>query len=401
MKLWKKIALILLAVLLLAQIPFIYQRFQKQRLAEKITALAGQETRVPDSDYQEFTGVIHVHTVLGEHSTGSFNELLEGAQENGLDFVVLTEHTSPLYDTSAMTFRGFQQGILFIAGNEMDTENQDRFLLLPGSAQAEEMTRESTGDFLSIMHSQNKLAVITYPERFKSWNTEFDGIEVFNMNTNARKMNAPYFFFDALWSYGTYPQLTLATYLRRPDENLEQFDRISTGKKIALFGGADAHSNIGFHLFGDDTGKKLLNLKFDRYSDVFRLVRQHVLIEKGENLSEKSLLEALKGGHSFIGFDVLSRSRGFFFAADNGREKRIMGDRIELGESVRLHARAPQKGRFVLFRNGHKAFESGETTEINWTAEESGVYRIEVYLDALGEPFDRMPWIISNPIYIK
>jgi hypothetical protein len=30
-----------------------------------------------------------------------------------------------------------------------------------------------------------------------------------------------------------------------------------------------------------------------------------------------------------------------------------------------------------------------------------GTYRVEVYRDDLGSPFDKMPWIISNPIYVR
>jgi hypothetical protein len=32
---------------------------------------------------------------------------------------------------------------------------------------------------------------------------------------------------------------------------------------------------------------------------------------------------------------------------------------------------------------------------------EPGTYRVEVYRDDLGPPFDKMPWILSNPIYLR
>ncbi len=43
MKLWKKIILILLGVLVFAQIPFVYRRIQKGNLAEKISGLDAQK----------------------------------------------------------------------------------------------------------------------------------------------------------------------------------------------------------------------------------------------------------------------------------------------------------------------------------------------------------------------
>ena len=53
--------------------------------------------------FAEYTGVMHVHTFLGGHSTGTFEELIAGANANDLDFVVMTEHYDSNYDTSALT----------------------------------------------------------------------------------------------------------------------------------------------------------------------------------------------------------------------------------------------------------------------------------------------------------
>jgi hypothetical protein len=41
------------------------------------------------------------------------------------------------------------------------------------------------------------------------------------------------------------------------------------------------------------------------------------------------------------------------------------------------------------------------TGETSVDVKESGTYRVEVYQDGLGSPFDKMPWIISDPIYVK
>ncbi len=402
MKRWKKIVLVFLGIVLLAQIPFIYQRFQKGKLADKIAELEANRTVYTNPNYNEFKGILHVHTSLGGHSTGHFDELLQGARENALDFVVITEHASAFYDTSAMTLSGFNEGVLFVGGNEMDTENQDRYLLIPGSAKAEEMTRENNEQFLGIIHSQNKIAIVTYPEKFKEWNSNFDGIEVFNMHTNSKQMNIAYFLFDALWSYRAYPELTLATYLKRPDENLKKFDEISKTRKISLTAGNDSHSNIGFHLFGDDAGNKLINIKLDRYEMSFRVFRTHILIEKEKQLSQETLLEAIKNGHSFVGFDSISDSSGFSFTVENGKETRIMSDEISFVENqTNLKINSPQTARFIIFKNGEKVSETSDNKEFSFSVKEKGTYRVEVYLDALGNPFDKMPWIISNPIYIK
>lgn len=401
MKLWKKILLILLAVFLVAQIPFVYNLFKTRSLSHKITELETQRVNFADPNYNEFKGIIHAHTALGGHSTGTYEELLAGAAENKLDFVLMTEHTSPNFDSSVIGLKGIQKGVLFVQGNELSTSDDNRFLLVPGAAEAHSFNLQNATDLINAAHDSNRLALVTYPHRFKRWDADFDGIEVFSLHTNAKKMNPVLFAFDALWSFYPYPELMLANYFVRPDEHLQKYDEISAERKLTLFAGSDAHSNIGFHLFGDDAGNKIINFKFDDYATVFRLVRTHVLLEKEKELTQENLLGAIKNGHCFVGFDVLSDTNGFNFTAENGSQTAIQGDEIYLSNTVKLKANAPNKARFVIFKNGAKIAESEAANEFVFDAKETGTYRVEVYLDSLGNHFDKMPWIISNPIYVK
>jgi hypothetical protein len=78
-----------------------------------------------------------------------------------------------------------------------------------------------------------------------------------------------------------------------------------------------------------------------------------------------------------------------------------MGDDIALSQGVKLQAFSPVPARLVVFRNGERFSEAQQTGEILSDVKESGTYRVEVYLDQLGSPFDKMPWIISDPIYVR
>jgi hypothetical protein len=400
MKLWKKIAIIFLVIILLVQLPFVYNRYKFGQLSGRIGTLASQRNAPSDPRFNDYKGIIHAHTALGGHSTGTFDELIAASSANRLDFVVMTEHTSELFDSLALTLHGNYNGVLFVGGQEVPTAT-DRFLLIPGAADSSQAGKTATPDFLLQAHAQNKLALITYPEKFKTWDADFDGIEIFSLHTNAKKMNPFFVFFDSLWSYHAYPELVLAKYFVRPDDNLRQFDELAKTRRLTAVAGADAHSNIGFHLLGDDAGNRIINLKFDSYETIFRLVRNHVLLEKDKPLSEENLLKAIKEGRSFIAFDVLSDATGFSFTAASGAESRGMGDEISLTGSVNLKANAPLAAHFKIFKNGEPVFEADDVTQINFEAKETGAYRTEVYLKQLGAPFDRMPWIISNPIYIK
>jgi hypothetical protein len=400
-KFLKKFFLVVLILLLLVQIPFIYRRYQNGKLAERIEQTQSQRIARSDPNFNEYKGIIHAHTSLGGHSTGGFDELIDGANANDLDFVIMTEHYTDLYDTSALTLNGVYGKTLFVGGNEIDTADGDRFLMIPGSADAASLRNMPTNAVLDKLHAENRLAFITYPEKFKSWDSNFDGDEVFSLHTNAKKMNPFLALFDLIWSYPTYPALTFATYFKRPDDNLAKFDQVAAKRKVVFTVGTDAHSNIGFHLFGDDAGNKFLNIKIDPYKTIFQLARVHVLVDKNKPLTRENLIEALKNGHSFVAFDVLGDTTGFSFSAENGAQNQIMGDDVALSQGVKLKAASPVPTRFVFFKNGEKFFESPVTVETAVDIKESGTYRVEVYQDGLGSPFDKIPWIISDPIYIK
>ena len=398
----KKILLVALAVLVAIQIPFIYRRFEIGRLADKIASAEKNRTTSEDPLYKEYKGIIHVHTSLGGHSTGGFDELIAAANQNDLDFVLMTEHYSDQNDTSALTLNGTYGKTLFVGGNEIDTADGDRLLMIPGSADAANLRNMSTTAVIDKLHKENRLALITYPEKFKSWDSDFDGDEVFSLHTNATKMNPFTTLFDLIWSFPKYPALTIATYFRRSDENLKKFDEIALKRPISLFAGTDAHSNIGFHLFGDDAGHKIVNIKLDPYAVTFQLARVHALIPKDQPFTQETLIGAIKAGRYFVGIDVIGDTNGFSFSTAASRNAVTMGNAIERSDLGMLFVSSPYRHvRCEVLRNGQIVDTENDVMEFSFKPDEPGAYRVEVYRDDLGPPFDTMPWIISNPIYVR
>ncbi|PYS98176.1 MAG: hypothetical protein DMF63_17310 [Acidobacteria bacterium] len=407
MKNFKRILLVLLVLLVLAQIPFIYRRYETGKLAEKIAQLDAQRTTNQDPTFKEYKGIIHAHTNLGGHSTGSFDELIAAANSNDLDFVLMTEHYSDTFDTAEKTLNGVYGKTLFVGGNEIDTSDGDRFLLIPGGGEAARVRMSGTTAFLNAAHASNQLALITYPEKFKSWDSQFDGIEVFSLHTIAKQMNPLTALGDLIWTYPSYPELMLAKNFQRPDANLAKFDEIAASRPISLFAGTDAHSNIGFHIFGDDAGNKPLGIKLDPYETIFRIARIHVLIEKDKEFNRESLIEAIRAGNFFVGFDAIGDTTGFVFRIEDIEVRTSADDHSPVpkrGELTgrNLEAIAPAPARFVVYKNGDVIAEVKATPiATGISAMDPGVYRVEVYRDDLGPPFDKIPWIISNPIYVR
>lgn len=243
--------------------------------------------------------------------------------------------------------------------------------------------------------------LVAYPEKFKGWdNTGYDGIEIYNVYTNAKEFNPVSAFFDVLWSHRSYHDLLFASVYRRPAENLSKWDQLLSHARLTAVAGNDAHANIGITL-NDTTGKRLLGLQLDPYETSFHLVRLHVLIPAERKLDQGTLLAAIRGGNCFIGFDVFGDTSGFRFQAVSGSETGIQGDEISLAENTRLQVSSPVSSRIVVLRNGSPLSDDNGATFKEVEVREPGVYRVEVYLPQLGSPVGDQPWIISNPIFVR
>jgi len=410
MKRWKKLLLLLLGLVLLSQIPFAYRRYRLGRLHTAIQQLNSQRVLNQTDGIAEFKGVIHVHSFLGGHSSGNFEEIISAAQANHLDFVIMTEHPAKDFDTAEMTLKGEHGGVLFVNGNEVGAANGDRLLLIPGDAQTAGDGKRSTAEILSRRGSG--FALVAYPRDFKSWETTgYNGVEVYNVYTNAREINPLVMFFDGLWSYRSYPDLLFANFYRRPTESLRKWDEVigQKGKSLVATAGNDSHANIGLSL-NDSTGKTLLGFRLDPYERSFRLVRLHVLAQdlfllNGDlafpALDDKRLLDAIAAGHCFIGFDLFGDTTGFRFTAHDQDENRMMGDEIKLENEVQLTVNLPVTGRIVLLKDGVAVQDNSAVSKLEFIVREKGSYRVEVYLPQLPKPAGDQPWIISNPIYVR
>jgi hypothetical protein len=408
MRRWKKLLLILFVLLLLSQIPFAYRRYQLGRLNAAIQQLNSTRTANAATNPIELVGVVHVHSSRGGHSTGTFDDIIKAARLNHLDFLVMTEHASRVFDSSALTLKGQHAGIVFVNGNEVSSTTGERLLLLPGDDRAGEDDKLTAEEILARRTSG--LNVVAYPDNFNSWSAPgYSAVEVYNVYTNAKQISPLVMFFDCLWSYRTYPELLFAHFYQRPNASLKKWDELNaSGKKVVALAGNDAHANIGLSL-NDSSGKPVLGFKLDPYERSFRLVRMHALIEglavsmhyEFARLSENDVVEALKSGHSFIGFDLFGDTTGFRFSAQDENETCIMGDEIKLDTEVKLTVSVPVLARILLLKDGTVVRDENGLQTQEYLVKEKGSYRIEVYLPQLPGRVKDQPWIISNPIYVR
>jgi hypothetical protein len=315
----------------------------------------------------------------------------------------MTEHPSPLLDTAQATLRGTHESVLFVGGSELAASDGGRLFAAPGFAPPPQNV--PLRELVSRAKSEGRLAVVGYPGEVTDWGlTGYDAIEVYNLYTNSKGINYATLFFDGLWSYPSHPELLFARFYERPADALKKWDALNAAgaRRVYAVAGVDAHANVGFSL-GGRAGAKLLDFKLDPYERSFRVVRNHVLLEKGSTLDEAGLLSALRAGRSFFAFDLFGDSTGFRFTAESGAERRVMGDEISLREAgaVKLTARSPVECRTVFFRDGEIVGEVKDSARAELTVGRAGVYRVEVYLDQLGPLLEGRPWIVSNPIFVR
>ncbi|HEV2705949.1 MAG TPA: hypothetical protein VGV59_08490 [Pyrinomonadaceae bacterium] len=398
----RKILLALLLLLLLSQAPFVYRRYQLARLRADINALEATRTDASAADpYTDYKGVFHVHSSLGGHSTGTLAEIVAAARANALNFVVMTEHPAREVDTTEATLKGSHEGVLFLNGSELSVPGDERLFVVPGLASSESGAHTSLQSLVTRAREEGRLSFIAYPEQIRDWTLEgYDGIEVYNLYTNTKRINYARLFFDGLWSYGSYPDLLFATFYEKPTDNLKRWDELTTaGRRVVALAGVDAHQNVGFD-------SRFFNFKLDPYERSFRVVRMHALLSKSEPLDAETFAAALRRGHCYIAFDLFCDATGFRFTAARAddRQEHLMGDEIALhatGGGLRLHVSTPVRARIVMLRDGRVIHEANDSARVELTVAEKGVYRVEVYLDRLGDFLVGKPWIISNPIYVR
>jgi len=413
MKRRKKIALVLLVLLSLSQAPFAYRSYTLRRLGAAIDELNARRNAVPPEEQplEDYVGVFHVHSFLGGHSTGTLEEIVRAAKAERLDFVLMTEHPSPRLDTAAATLNGLHDGVLFVGGSELVASDGGRLFVAPGIAPPAQ--NPPLQELVTRARSEWRLAVVGYPEEARDpLPSGFDGVEVYNLYTNAKRINYPTMLFDGLWSYWGRPELLFARFYERPAANLRRWDEhnASGAGRVYAFAGNDAHANVGFAL-QDRAGRKMLDFKLDPYERSFSLVRTHAIVEVDEHeddsLDEQKLLRALRCGSFFLAFDVFGDSTGFRFTAASNRGfetwRAGMGDEIRLppGGEVRLSVSLPAQARTVFYRDGQVVHEVPDSLRAYLAVEQKGVYRVEVYLDQLGSLLEGKPWIISNPIFVR
>jgi len=347
----------------------------------------------------EYTGNTHVHTPYSD-GEALHAEVAQAAAKAGLDFVIVTDH-----NVWVDGVEGYYSKVLLLVGEEIhDVRRQPQANhLLAYNAEAElAPLAADPQNLIDEVNRRGGFCYLAHPFEYRSpigpdfaaipwadWEvTGYTGLEIWNYMSEFKALLRNKL---AAILYVYFP----ARGIRGPFRaTLRQWDQLlSQGKRIAAIGGADAH--------GSTYSLGPLHRVVFPYEYLFRCVNTHILTERPFNgllEHDKPLVyDALRAGHTWVGYDLPASTAGFRFYAHSGANRALTGDELVRTGAAIFEVQTPHSADIRLMRNG-RAVAQARGKYLKHTTAEPGVYRVEVYRSyRLG----RRGWIFSSPIYVR
>ena len=341
-------------------------------------------------------GALHVHSVRSD-GAGDREAIASAAATAGLRFVVITDHGDA---TRQPDPPAYLHGVLCFDAVEVST-NGGHVIALDMGASPYPLGGEA-GAVIEDVIRLGGMPIVAHPDSPKSelaW-TDTDspvaGIEWLNLDSawrSASKLRLSRLAFDAL----IRPGPAVARLLDRPVQSLARWDALATRRRVVGVAGHDAHGGVG----RSEEGSLWTLPGASSYQASFAAFGTRVIVDEplnGTAASDASaILGALRGGRVFTAIDGLA-SPAFvdFHATLDGTELRMGEERaFDPGAVLSLGSTVPPGGTAVLLRDGVEV-SSSATGELQFRPREAGAYRVELRLAG-----SRVPWIVTNPIYLR
>ncbi len=365
--------------------------------------------KITDLSYYDYKGVINVHS---DASIGSspIAQIIKSAKNSKLDFMVITD----LNDFSEKNLvEGYFDETLILSGSKISYLDS-RFIVVPfqkqvlgrnlGEAQVK------LADLLSQEKSKDYLVVLAHPYKAGfSWTGQLpqglDGIEIINLKSLSHRA-FEISKLSPLWSLFIYPFNSTLSFIRlfnEPTEELNLFDSSQEYGQYFGFSGAEASARafpITDYL-----------IKFPSYQKSFEVFTNHVILKSeltGNVKSDKAkLLTALKGGNSYLAFDMLGDPKGFKCLIEDRTKTFLIGSKVKLTKNLKLKINLPQKPNYffetVIYRNGSR-FQTVNESSVEVEINQPGTYRVQVRVSPyfpLPDATKWITWIYTNPFFVQ
>jgi len=348
----------------------------------------------------DYTGVIHFHSLYSFDGRVSIEEIIKAAGENGLDFLMLTDHST--LGARKDGFEGWNGGILLVVGQEI-TPRFNHYLAFDINEELifnENDIECKPQDYIDRVNALGGIGFIAHPDH--------EGTKKFHVKHFPWQDWSVYGYTGmGVWDFMTDWQSTLkslpsaliaylfpAYVLKGPrDKTLERWDHLNKEGRVVGIGELDNH----------DTPRKILGITVGvfPFKRAFRFTRTHLLLDnplKGKAEEDiKALLNALANGRAYVAMEYFRDAKGFSLSLSDFNREVTMGDEFSLKGEALLNVKIPEKGKIHIIHDS-RLFAETIDKDITCKILQRGIYRAEVYLKVRGR---YRPWIFSNPVYVR
>lgn len=355
----------------------------------------------------EYVINLHMHTRYSD-GFGSHQEIVAAAQQAGIDAVIVTDH-----NVWVNGFEGYYndetnesvKAVLMLVGEEVHDQTrqpQKNHLLILGAGRELATYADNPQQLIRRAREAGGLTILAHPidhdapkfgEGDLSWVdwevTGYDGIELWNGLSEFKSL------LKSKWHAIFYAYNPKYVAEGPFTDTLSKWDELlATGRKVVAIGGSDAHA-LQEHM------GPLKRVLFP-YEFHFRSINTHIWSPQpfsGDQEGDTRLiLDALRNGHAFIGYDLPAPTRGFRFTAHHSSGVAWMGDDVPLEHGITLQIRLPRATEMRLIKDGDILKSMPNRQTYSFHVKEPGVYRVEAYIRYKGK---KRGWIFSNPIYVR
>jgi hypothetical protein len=346
---------------------------------------------------------LHMHTPYSD-GYGTHKEIAQAAINAGLDAVIVTDHNVWVNGPSGY-YKEDNGRVLMLIGEEIHDQArnpQKNHLLVIGANQELATLANDLKRLLAEVRKVGGLAFLAHPTdppaplfnepdiSWEEWDVVgFTGIELWNAMSEFKGLLKSKF--HAIFYAFNPHRIASAPF---PKTLHKWDDLLSSGRPVVAIGGSDAHA------FPVRLGP-LRRILFP-YEFHFKGINTHIWVTKplsgDASTDSRQILEALRQGHAFIGYDLPASTRGFRFTAQGKHQMVWMGDTMPVHDGVTLQIRLPQRTECHLIKDGKVVRVWRNRENCTYITKDPGVYRAEAYLSYLGA---KRGWIFSNPIYIN
>jgi len=352
-------------------------------LAFHLISFKSYTTIPPEDSSFEVAGVFHIHST---HSDGksSVEQIARCAADKSLDFMVVTDHGSPNYESLAS--EGWREGVLVLCGSEL-SENRGH-LVAVGFKTPSSLFSSTAEEAVHQVRVLGGFTVIAHPYSKTQWSwgpaVDYGGVEILSADSMLRQsLPLSLIYLPALL---INPKFVFLKMLARPEKNLLKWDSLNERQPIYGYYSVDAH---------------LL------YNALFSSFHLHIPLSKPLSkefeTAKRQVLTSLHRGNFYNAVEAAAQAKGFRFWAKQRGKTFPIGSVISIEPQTTLHAVMPigVELEAQLFRNGTPVFRSHEGTWSYPLTNRPGTYRVEVYLKERTPMTNDFPWILSNPIFLK